>query len=74
MLKHTTPPAAELPPLYTLSDAARELKISTHLISLRAAAYGVGARTVGGGVRLFTASDLEALRIPTGQRGNRRSR
>ena len=58
-----------LPLLYSLSDVARSLGVTTVTVRARARLYGVGVRTVGGSP-IFTEEDLEQLRTPSGPRGN----
>ena len=58
-----------LPLLYSLSDVARALGVTTVTARARARLYGCGVRTVGGSP-IFTEGDLEILRQPSGPRGN----
>lgn len=70
MKPKATPAASQLPDLYTLTDAAAFLSISISTAKNRADAYQLGKFSVGGGVRLFTKSDLDRLAEPTGKPGN----
>ena len=54
--------ATELPDLYTLSDAAAAAGIAVSTAKDRADRAGLGKESVGGGIRFFTAADVDALK------------
>lgn len=60
----------KLPPLYSLTDAAKECGVTPQTLADRADRTGIGTRTVGGSIRVFTAADVAALKKAARPRGN----